>query len=300
VEAPTGDGTDPAAGEESADAGEKPDAQGRWPSAAIERLKKLKDQRNKARDAAADKDRQVAELTERLQSLEAQLKTGTAEAGPADAVETLGDVEAIRERVQSARAVQRWAEEQLELVAEDEEAVAKSLDGYGIKAPDGGWDARSLRAALRGVRDRTRVVVEEAAPRRYHWLQRESQTIDQVSRVVPELVDPKESLQAEVSQILETYPGLKAQPDWLHLATLGAWGMREWRKRLESAGKPATPARPAPAPNAVPRAPKLAGAPKVAVAAPAEGAAELEVLRERAMRPGATAKDREAFIRAQL
>jgi len=52
VEAPTGDGTDPAAGEESADAGEKPDAQGRWPSAAIERLKKLKDQRNKARDAA--------------------------------------------------------------------------------------------------------------------------------------------------------------------------------------------------------------------------------------------------------
>jgi len=176
----------------------------------------------------------------------------------------------------------------------------ESPDGYGIKAPDGGWDARSLRAALRGVRDRTRVVVEEAAPRRYHWLQRESQTIDQVSRVVPELVDPKESLQAEVSQILETYPGLKAQPDWLHLATLGAWGMREWRKRLESAGKPATPARPAPAPNAVPRAPKLAGAPKVAVAAPAEGAAELEVLRERAMRPGATAKDREAFIRAQL
>lgn len=290
--AETAGGEDPPAGEERAD------AKGRWPTEAVERLRKLKDQRNKAREEAADKDRQLAELTQKVQSLEASLKSGRPEAGPVDTVETLGDVESLRARVQDARNVGRWAEEQLELVGEDEEAVARNLDAYGIKAPDGGWDAKTLRTSLRGIRDRTRVVVEEAAPRRYHWLQREAEVIGQVNRVVPELADPQEPLQEEVAALLQTYPGLKQQPDWLHLATIGAWGMREWRKRAGEAGKPAAPKSPPPA-KPLPKAPRLPGAPK-AVAPEAGNSSEIDVLRERAMRPGATARDREAYIRAQL
>jgi len=294
-------GEEAAAADESegagdADAGaEKPEG-GRWPKGALERIRKLKDQRNQARDQAQSKDREIEELRERLARVER--KGAGVEPTVADEVETLTDEGAIAERQRTAESVAAWAAARISKLAYgDHETVARDLEAIGLKAPEDGWDPKSMGEALEGLRERGEHVAKRAAPARIAWLRNETQVVETVGQAFPELADPKSDLQREVQDVLEAMPGIRQQSNWLLLATVGAIGLREFRRRTAKPEESPNPKPPKPAPPGKP--PRVPGVPGAAAAAPKAGS-DLAALREAAIRKGASAKDRQAYIKAQL
>lgn len=290
-----------------------------WPKDALERVRKLKDQRNRARDDAQTKDRTIAELNQRLQALEARAADGPSNdaapdplAGPAavasgrppgDPVETMSDPASIEARASQARDLAQWAQDRIEAIADEPDAVAQDLQAAGIKPPADGWDPKTLRDALRGIRDKARHVADKAAPARLHFVTRERDVIERVSALVPELADDASPLAREVAATVQRFPWLRQMPEWAYLATAGVLGEQVLAERAARNSRPPaaepTPAPPKPVtpPKAAPRVPGVGRS-----SAPSQPPNDIEAARARLRDAGkgASQQDRIAFIKASL
>lgn len=286
------------AAEETGDTAEK----GRWPKEAVERLRKLKDQRKELRGELEKRDQVLQGLQAQIQELKAQVQQPAAAAAKSQsngALDAETDPGVIRSKAEEAQRATRWAEDLLDEVNDDPEGVAAELKRQGLEEPREGWDPKGLRQAIRGIRDSARKVLE-AAPRRMHWLNTEAKALDTAATVEPELVNPKSEIAREVNRILVQRPWLRDQPDWPLLALAGAIGLREIAKRQNgAAAKPEDDDdEAAPVPPPVRRAPRLPGAPRAGVANPASKGHD--PIRERAIRSGATREDRRAYVASSL
>lgn len=266
----------------------------RWPQDAVERVKKLKLQRNKARDEVANKDRALDEMAQRLSDMERTLRS-TQPRQP-DPIETLPDVDAVKARAAEAMGVAEWAIDRLDVAGDNPESVGAELEKAGFKAPEDGWDQKSVKEQLRVLRDNARTVINLGAQRKA-WLESEQRNLSEMLDRVPELAEADGVLAQEVQDVLSRYPGLKREPNWAELAIAGVLGMRQLAARNGARVAPKVPA-PKPA-AAVPRAPAVPTVAKASVPAPNQ-ARILEQLRLKATSKGATKEDRVAFIKAQM
>lgn len=275
----------------------------RWPKDAIERIRRLKDQKAKAKTEAETQARAVAELQATVEDLQRKLAE-TQAPPPASGIERLDSEDAVHQRIALADQIEEWVDERLDEVRADPVAAAEQLRPYGIEVPpDLDWtDPDVARPMVKAMAERLKDLRRRARNERrlgrdrIEWLKRESEQLARIQREIPELAEPDGKLSQAVNEVLTRFPGLKAEPNWAELAVVGALGFRELARMRETQAAPAAAPEPRPV---IPRAPRVPGASRAAV--PASGAVDpIDAMRAQALRRGASREDREAYIRAQL
>lgn len=259
---------------------------------AIERIRKLKGQKQALKSQVSERDEQLAQLRSENEQLKAKLtpkQPGESEAAGNPLADDT-DPDAIRGKARQAQLVVDAVDNLMDDVVDNPDRVAAILEREGLKKPADGWTPEALRKELREIKGRAQNIVR-AAPQRIQWIAQEDRSLEIAMTALPELEDPKSELASEVSAIVSARPWLKQHPDWMLLAAAGAIGLREIRKRAQPAPKTEQappPARPAP------RAPRLPGTPRASV--PTSQAPEADALRGKATAKGATREDRRAYV----
>ena len=274
---------------------------GQWPKQAVERVRKLKDQKQQLKSQLAERESTLSRLEAENRELRGagEKPAGGTKAPTREPLAGVTDPKVIQQKAEEATQVVNWAEDLLDVVTDDPEQVSAALEAEGLKAPEGGWSAEAMRQALRGIRSNARSLVQ-SAPKRLEFIQREDQSLAAAISLAPDLEDPESDLAKRVHATVANRPFVKQEPDWPILALAAVVGIQVLQERQKAgqaakAGATATPAAPA---KQVARAPKMPGAPRSNVAA--AQSSEVDVVRERALRPGATREDRRAYVRATL
>lgn len=261
---------------------------------AVERIRKLRNQKRELKGVLAEKDGELARIRNELD----ELKRATQPTRPLPDIEKETDTEALASRVGTAGEVYEWATKSIMRLVDDSDVlvVGKELESAGHTPPEDGWTRESVHRLLLGLQ--TRAGAEHKQGRaRLEWLEVEAQAMDRAAALYPEMADETTPLGKKVESILHHRPWLKTIPDWPLLALAGSIGLMELEKRAAEGAKP-KPA-PAPSPSSVnpPKpAPKL---PKPAATAPTEPD-NLARLRQRVRGGRATVEERRAYIASQL
>lgn len=267
----------------------------------VKRVQKLQQLKRQLRGEVAQKDTELEGLRSKVTTLERELQSRNQlmrgePQSQRDPMADIRDVASVDAKAAQASEIVDWVDERLENVADDPDSVAQELEGYGRKAPEGGWTPEAMRAELRQIKAGAKGVLK-AAPARKAWLQTEDHALNQVAALEPELENPESPVRVEFDRILQSRPWLKLVPDWPLMALAGAIGLQQLAQRQAKPQGAATAKAGQPQPQ-VRKAPKIPGAPKSAPSgAKSDG---LEELRRRATAPGATGEDRRRYIAAQL
>lgn len=298
-ELPTAEGADPGREGDGADPEADPEAGGQprknnWPKEAVERVRKLKDQRQQLKTEIAQRDDAMKRLEAEVRELRSLVqKPAEAKAPVADLLARETEPAAIQQRVSEAQTVLDWADDLLDEVAADPDYVSEQLKSQGVQAPEGGWSEKGLRDTLRTLKGNARGVLQ-AAPKRLQFLQQEDHSLKWAMNVKPELADPDSEFAKQVQAVVAARPWIQEQPDWPILVTAALVGLSELQKRQ---AQPA-PGAPAAAQRPVPRAPRAPGAPRSSIAQPP--VSEVDAVRQRAVQKGASREDRRALVAAAL
>lgn len=267
---------------------------GQWPKAAVERVRKLKDQKQALKAEIAKRDQALESVQAEVRELrQAIQKSADGKAPTQDQLGNEVDPDVIQTRAAEAENVVAWADDLLDDLPTDPDRVSSMLEAEGLKAPDGVWTEKAMRDAIRGIKANARQVVQ-AAPKRLEFIRREDQALTTAMQLEPQLADPESPIAKQVAAVIAARPAFRDMPDWPLFVTAGLVGLQVLQERRQKPAKPAAAATPKP----VPKAPRLPGAPRSSMAN--TQVSEVDVIRERALKPGATREDRRALIKAQL
>lgn len=227
---------------------------GQWPQSAVERVKKLKEQRRQARE-------ELEQLKSKVQTLETQVqapKPTDVSATPTadDPLAHITHPDEIRAERTKAEGLMEHVEELLDDLHDDPQSVEERLKKakVNIGVPEDQWTPKDMRDWLKSVRaDAQRVV--RAAPKREEFLVKESQAVDYVGKNFPTYADPASDDFKLAASVIKEFPELRKRPDWMMHAVIYAQGY----KALQAKVAPAAAKRPAANP---PPAPRVPGAPQ--------------------------------------
>lgn len=226
-----------------------------WPQAAVERIRKLKEQRAKAREESEQLRSRIAELE--------KSSTKPAPEVPKDPLPTDGPLDNIasfdqlQQTTEQAQKTLDNAVNLLERSVDDIEEVEKYLRDRDVKiGPEGTeWTPKNIRDFLRAVKDDAQKVLR-AAPRRQEYLSKESQAIEWVEQNFPTYADEQSEDFRLAASVVKEFPELRKRPDWMAHAIIYAEGYKVHQARGKQAAKATKPAAAA--------APRLPGAPTAA------------------------------------
>ncbi len=261
-----------------------------WPKSAVDRLQRRTRQRDQARQ---ELDKVKAEL-ETLKQQAASPKTEAPQAPSGEYAELGNDPAEIERKFDLAKSNVRVANDLLDDLHDDPDSVAERLQKVGVKLEE--FTPQAMRKFLKDVRNAEQQVLD-AAPKRIQFLQAEVAGLTRAREVMPELADPNSDRFKAVQEVVRAYPTLRQRPDWAYHAAIYALGY----ERIQEQAKPAG-ARPAPAAaeRKTPNPPKVPGVGTAQPAKPPSSESRLEALRQKALGPGATREDRNAWTLALL
>jgi len=247
----------------------------RWPKPAVERLKKVKAQRNQLRERVKELESLLAQddadpTTDAPSAQGKATKTASTAAGntAAEPLANLTDRTEIQRAVEDAQANVDLVDDLLTRLLDDPADVERKLRDYGVNLgkSEEDWSASKMRDYLREARKQARATVN-AGPKRLEYVQREETALREAVKLVPELAQENSEERKQALEILQRAPYIRQDPNWAQQVAIYLVGWREVQKRQGATNGDAGAAKPEAAtaqPKPVTRPPRAPGAPRSA------------------------------------
>lgn len=229
------------------------DAGDAWPKSAVERVRKLREQKRKLKEELEALKRRDDDDSPRP---EPQAKPAT----NGNRIETLHDPAEIEQTARTAEETADAAEALLDDLIDDPANVERQLRRAGVKLgeTEEDWSPKAMREFLRGVQRNARATMK-AAPARLQYLRTQADSFTEAVTVLPTLKDSSSDEFKLVNQMVSDFPDIKRRPDWPMQCAIYALGFQAYRQRSAKAES-----KQAPAPRIVARPAPTAGTPRSA------------------------------------
>jgi hypothetical protein len=250
-----------AAADETAPAEDETHQAESWPKSAVERVRKLKEQRKALREKMAELEARLATDDHDNDEAEpSQTPKPRPETTPNPTVDSLTDPDEIARIVDQAQSTVDTIDDLLMDLSEDPESVERKLRNAGVKFTEGvEWTPSAMREFLRKVRTDARATAH-AGPKRIEFVKQERQALSEVGKILPALSDKTSREFAIAGAMLNRFPALSQLPDWpIHVAT---WIIG--RRALEAQQAKSQPAPATVQAKRIPNPPASVGAPATA------------------------------------
>lgn len=230
------------------------EAANQWPKSAVERVRKLKEQKNKFREEAEQLRTKISELEKSKTDPAPQAQAPTSN-------EPLGNItslDALQKATEEAQSTLDHAVDLLERSHDDIDGVTEFLKSRGINigVPEGQeWTPQDIRGWLRQIKTDAQQVLR-AAPKRQEYLAKENQAVQYVEANFPTFADESSEDFKLAASVIKEFPELRKRPDWMVHAVVYAQGYKAMQ--AAKAGQPAKKA------TTTPVAPRMPGAPSSA------------------------------------